>query len=1250
MYGKEIFLNFNQISCMIRLVFLVVASLVMSCGTGDAQSWEQMGAPFLTNYPPGVYNQHSQTWDVVQDNRGMMYFGNVNGVLVYDGLDWSLVELPGKTTARSLAVDEEGRVYVGSYNDLGYLRPNEKGLLQFVSLSHLVPEKYKPFYDIWNIHLVGGSVYFQTDRKIIRYQEGRVTVFPVYSPGDEHTIEASFTQQDRYYFVDGGKGLYQIVEDSLIRMGSENKFPPDVQTVLPVGEGRFIFIAGDRLYRLSLDGMKISPLNNRNDGYFKENQLYRGLVRAGDHLAVGTALGGVVLMNTDGEIVKTIDEEHGLLTGSVYKLYLDHHNNLWVATSGGISRIELSSPITYWNSNHGLRGYVSDIYRDGRRLYIATENGIYYLTGNGIDRFSDYKGQCWSLDLYRAPGVRDHLLVGTNNGLFEIYNGKLKELWGRGRVYDVFSPREAPGVLFVALNDGLQQLTYQNGVFRDRGRVDGIRHNVRTMAQDRQGNLWLATFRNGVYRMQLSEDQKKVLKVDVYDSGSGFASLRNINVYRYTDRLLFAAEDGIYRYKPGKDLFMKDTAFMQGLGTTNRGIFVMDDDADGRVWMSSLNNRRGSVVHGIPAKNGGMQWEYTPWQRIPEMMVLDVYKDTGEVVWFGGSEGLYRYQPNPLFQKRDFTTHIRKVELDGDSTLFHGAFFHETGGRRKLLMSQPENDVKKVDYQNNTLVFTFASTGFIAPGKVEYTHYLEGFNRGWSSWHDRNSVRYTNLKGGDYVFHVRARNIYGWESREATYRFTVTGPWYGHPVAVTFYIVIAVGLIWFLFRLYASGLKRSNLLLGSMVEERTKEIEKQKEEIKTQAEQLSVTNKELAKLSIVARETDNAVMILNQEGRPEWVNAGFTRLYGYRLDDLKDSEQSGQLLKNIREPLELCLQEKVTKTFESMNQTREGDTIWTHTTLTPITGEQDDVEKVIAIDSNITEMKMAEEEIKRQKSEIEAQRDYLKQQKEYIEQQNQELEKHRTRLEQLVDQRTKDLKKAKEKAEEADKLKSSFLANMSHEIRTPMNAIVGFSNLLNDKDINYDIRRELINQINIHSHTLLNLIDNIIDLARIDSGQLRVKNVDCDMDGILEELKDAFSETVAYKDVDLAIHQDPDLSGYQIVGDPYRVKQVFSNLIDNAIKFTDSGIVEFGYELKEYDGVRQARCFVSDSGIGISKKQQKFIFQRFTKVEYNREKLYRGAGLGLTISKILIEMMGGEIWLQSIPHEGSVFYFTLPLK
>jgi|GEM_PF-3167908 len=1234
---------------MTRGTLLIVFFLITRLFICTGQGLEGMGTPFLTNYLPATYNQHPQSWDIVQGKRGILYFANVNGVLSFDGVDWNLVELPGKTTARSLAIDSSGRIFVGSNGDLGYLEPNARGKLGFHSLKHLIPSKYKPFYEIWNVTVVEGQVFFQTYRRIFRYDGESIHGVEVFGRSASQKVATGFRYGGDYFFMAPGKGLFSLKNDTLVRCGLQGDLPLEVETITKLNEGLFVFVGGDRLYTLDMERGKVSPYTTSADRYFVQNKLYKGLTRIGPYLVVGTSMGGVVILNREGEVVKIIDQAEGLKIGSIYRLKVDRSKNLWIASSNGVARIDLSSPITFWNRRNGLRGYVADLIRQGERLYLSTENGIHYLEAGRIHRLGNYKEQCWHFYPYQAPDGSRHLLIGTHDGVYEIAGDRFIKIWGNDNVYTLYSPRRKSNQLLVGLSDGLHRLTYEDGVFFDQEPVRGVRHNVRTIAEDADGAIWLSTFRNGVYQLKYNGSGHSPETVKYYGKDAGFESLRNINVYAYQERPAFTTENGLYRYDSQQHIFYRDSVFMRGLANPDRSIYAMDDDETGNIWISGLNNKQAPVIEGRPTGKEGFQWNPTPYQRIPNMMVLDIYADTGQVVWFAGSEGLFKYQPNPLFTNRSFPTLIRKVILNGDSAIFYGTHPQKAPGSHGVSLHQPASAMPNVDFKDNSIVFHFAAADLSSPENTLYSHYLEGFHDSWSSWQKMNRVRYTNLKAGTYVFHVKAKNIYGIQGQSTSYRFTIEGPWYTHPFAIVLYILVALLILWAVLRLYTAGLKRKNFSLSKMVEQRTWEIEQQKDEIRNQAEQLARTNRELEKLSIVARETDNAVMILDKEGAVEWVNEGFTRLYGYQLADLQSSPDDSELLENIREPLNACLQQKQTQTFECKSKNRQSEIIWTHTTLTPIIGADGQIDKIIAIDSDISKMKSAEEEIKRQKSEIEAQRDYLKEQKEYIEQQNQELEQHRTQLEKKVEQRTYDLQRAKEQAEEADKLKSSFLANMSHEIRTPMNAIVGFSNLLNDQDINFDIRKELINQINIHSHTLLNLIDNIIDLAKIDAGQLEVKKVACPMQDILEELKDAFGETVAYKDVDLAIHHSGDQPDHQVIGDPYRVRQVFNNLIDNAIKFTDAGRVEFGYSIPMNDNTSQALCFVSDTGIGINRKQQETIFQRFTKVEYNREKLYRGAGLGLTISKTLVEMMGGKIWLRSRPHEGSVFYFTLPL-
>ncbi len=242
-----------------------------------------------------------------------------------------------------------------------------------------------------------------------------------------------------------------------------------------------------------------------------------------------------------------------------------------------------------------------------------------------------------------------------------------------------------------------------------------------------------------------------------------------------------------------------------------------------------------------------------------------------------------------------------------------------------------------------------------------------------------------------------------------------------------------------------------------------------------------------------------------------------------------------------------------------------------------------------------------------------------------------------------------DLIKAKEKAEESDRLKSSFLSNMSHEIRTPLNTIVGLSNLMAENDLNRDEKGEYAALINQSSNQLLTLITDIIDIAKIESGQLSLNKSNININALLEKLYDIFSAKLHRKNqtnIDLITRSNLNDVDATVFTDETRLTQIYSNLLDNALKFTSQGIIEFGYELDIESN--ELICYVKDSGTGIAPEKQDIIFERFRQADDSFTRKYGGTGLGLTICKNLCDLMGGRIWLTSEEGNGSCFSFTLP--
>ncbi|MFP4023285.1 MAG: ABC transporter substrate binding protein [Thiohalospira sp.] len=246
---------------------------------------------------------------------------------------------------------------------------------------------------------------------------------------------------------------------------------------------------------------------------------------------------------------------------------------------------------------------------------------------------------------------------------------------------------------------------------------------------------------------------------------------------------------------------------------------------------------------------------------------------------------------------------------------------------------------------------------------------------------------------------------------------------------------------------------------------------------------------------------------------------------------------------------------------------------------------------------------------------------------------------------------------AKEKAEEANRLKTAFLANMSHELRTPMNGIIGFSKLLKDhSDLDQETQKKYLNIINKSGYILLNLINDIIDLSKIEANHLKINYRPCRVNEIMEELLSFFNsekEGVEKSHIQLILEKGNKNKDFTIYSDPNRIRQVLYNLLSNALKFTYKGKITFGYKIDSGNII----FFVKDTGIGLTLQECEIIFERFRQVDDKTTRRYGGSGLGLSISKGIVENMNGKIWVESEKENiienkegGSTFYFSVPLK
>ncbi|GAA4415743.1 ATP-binding protein [Nibrella viscosa] len=820
------------------LVFLFLSVWVARPAYG-----QETGIPFIQNYSPKEYKSHPENWAMTQDHRGILYIGNHNGILEYDGSDWRLIAVPG-ITVRSLGVDSIGTIYAGTHNDFGYLQNGKAGQKEFVSLAAQLPADERPIATVWRLYCTPTGVYFCTFKAIYRYRPGEP--LRVWKTGG--TFHLAHYAHNTLFVREEGVGLLRLSgntpeTEALALVPQGERFADlRIQSMLPYPDGRLLVVTfQDGLYlydapflpgrRGGTSSARITVFPTGLNDWLRQNKVYTAIVVPDPisrqyRYALATLRGGMCLVNADGQLLHRIDEQTGLRKNTVHCLFVDRQHTLWAGLGSGLAKVEVNIPVTRFDASLNVKATVWKIIRHQGLLYIATNIGLYYLDKRrgsfvmipGIDR------PCWDL----LPWG-DALLVGGMGVIFRVGNQQVQEVIpvSGGNAYALTRPQADSTALMVAMFDGFELLRQRQGRWRSIGRIPAITGECWSIVEYPTNTVWVGTHLEGYYRIDFSDGVRTTAPVRKYGPTQGVRQLDWNYVFPASEGPFFVSKNHLYRYEPAADRFVETVRPGFDFRAPDRSSPYFAEDRRHTFWFS---NPLGIVR---PLRNGRVQWDTLSLMPI-QRGGFAVYPEDNGIVWIGNDEGLYRYDGTRMATPPAFSALVREVRLPAVDSLLYVGGESSAGQSRRY----------ELPFRYRTLAFRFAATSYVGEGGNEFQYKLDGNglmpdDSVWSKWTRETKKEYTNLPPGQYTFHVRARDPYRQLSRESTFTFTILPPWYRTGWAYGLYVLLAGFGIYGLVTYYTRRLVDEKEKLENLVRARTTQVVRQKEELMEQAVKLN---------------------------------------------------------------------------------------------------------------------------------------------------------------------------------------------------------------------------------------------------------------------------------------------------------------------------------------------------------------------------------------------------------------------------
>jgi len=797
----------------------------------------------VTEYSPKQFKvSGNESWCAVQDSRNVMYFGYSEGLLEFDGLNWNFIPVKKNTWIYSLAVDNHGIIYIGAQEEFGYLAPDALGTFIYHSLSDQLKPEQMGFTKIWRTHVTAEGVVFQDEQKIFIYNNNKLSeIFP------ETTFHLSFLVNNELYVRQRNIGLMKLDKGKLVLVNNNALFAQTgVFALLPYSgnqllvatyeNGLWVFDPHDKQMQVRRLATADSDLTT----------IRGGVVLDDGNLAFNTDTKGVLIADMEGKILSIVNKNNGLRTDEIRQLYTDNQQNLWLITNNRLAKINYHTPFSYFSDESGFNGNIYAIARYNGLLYVGTSTGLYVQQDATSSRFVVVQG--FNKHVWCLKAVENSLLIGTIDGLYEIVGGKLQFI-NYSNVQTIhYLPQKKLAFMGGAYGLSVYEKQKQWQLVKYFSETSSI--SIQTIAQSEAKlnvniELWLGTQNKGAIKMELDQNMEaQITEYSFFSIGDLGLTQDWILPFMYNDSIIYGSNVGLLKLKisnQNNDSAYSYESFKLHDTVIKKPVYLFTE-TEKMLWLSVDN----SILSYDKQKK---LWIDKPFYEADKGQIRCIYPDVNGLCWFGAADGLVRCDANRLLLLQNpFHTILRKVSSSKDSMLFGGVFFKlsdSTNLNPEISLNQTDTFIPILKYKNNSIRFEFTAPFYTNEDKILFSYFLTGYDDNWSDWNHSAVKEYTNLPEGNYIFRVKAKNVFGDTSMETTYSFSIQPPWYRTPIAYLAYSLFGFIIIILTRQLSVYRLKRQNIWLEKIVAERTAEIAAKNVRLEEQKSKIEHQNREI---------------------------------------------------------------------------------------------------------------------------------------------------------------------------------------------------------------------------------------------------------------------------------------------------------------------------------------------------------------------------------------------------------------------